>query len=40
MSMVFGLADDQVERCFHPDVEPMVAADAGDPFIETLVIRR
>ena len=35
-----GLADDQVERRFHLDVESMVAADAGDLLIEKLMIRR
>jgi hypothetical protein len=35
-----GLANDQVKRPFHIAVEPMVAADARDPLIEALVIRR
>jgi hypothetical protein len=35
-----GLADDQLERRFHLSVDSMVAADARDLRIETLVIRR
>ena len=35
-----GLADDQVERRFHLGVDSMVAADARDPLVQTLVIRR
>jgi hypothetical protein len=40
MSMSVVLAEDQIERRFHLSVDAMVAADAGDPCIETLVIRR
>jgi hypothetical protein len=35
-----GLAEDQIERRFNLGVDAMVAADAGNPLIETLVIRR
>ena len=35
-----AVANDQIERRFHLDVESMVAADARDPFIERVVIRR
>src|SRR5207302_963194 len=35
-----AFADDQIERRFDLSVEAMVAADARDPLIETLVIRR
>jgi hypothetical protein len=35
-----GLADDQFERRFHLGVDSMVAADACNPLMETLMVRR